>query len=184
MRFLNALGLLLLLCTVALGQSTYRPARGEAVMKIVIENRGDVFVHLYTDKAPKTVAHIEELVERKFYDGQRFHRVERVPRPFIAIVGDPATKTRSVDDPSVGSGGSGTRIPYEETNLTHAKGTVSLAALPKDRNSGDSQFFFALDASKFLDGKHTIFGKVVFGLDVIDSIEKGDKISSITILKG
>lgn len=185
MRFLNALGLMVFLCCLAMGQSSaYRPAKGETVLKVTIEDRGDIIIHLYADKAPKTVAHILQLVERKFYDGLKFHRVEKVPRPFIAIVGDPATKSRSVDDPSVGSGGSGTRIAYEENNLTHDKGSVSLAALPKDRNAGDSQFFFALDTSKFLDGKHTVFGQVVEGMDVMSSIEKGDKVTSITILRG
>lgn len=184
MRFFHTIGLMLLLCCLSLAQVFRGPAKGETVMKIVIENKGDIIVHLYTSTAPKTTAHIIDLVEKKFYDGQRFHRVEKVPRPFIALVGDPATKTKSVDDPGVGSGGSGARIPYEETNTHHVKGSVSLAALPKDRDSGDSQFFFSLEASKFLDGKHTIFGRVTYGLDVMDSIEKGDKITSVTILRG
>ena len=184
MRFLNAVFVMCLLACMALGQSFPGPKKGETVLKMVIENRGDSYIHLYTEKAPKTTTHIVQLVERRFYDGLKFHRVEKTPRPFIAIVGDPATKSRSVTEAGVGAGGSGARILYEETGFHHTRGTVSLAALPKDRNSGDSQFFFSLDTSKFLDGKHTIFGNVISGLEVMDSIELGDKIVSAVILKG
>jgi cyclophilin family peptidyl-prolyl cis-trans isomerase len=173
----------LLVCVVAWGQE-YKPVHGETVMKIAIEGRGNIFVHLEIAKAPKTCAHIMALVQKKFYDGLRFYRVERNPRPFIAMVGDPGTRNKDLDDPGIGTGGSGHTVPYEETHLTHAEGTVSLATLPGRPDSGDSQFFFCLDTARYLDGKHPVFGHVVGGIDIMRTLQLGDKVKSIVILKG
>lgn len=183
MRRALTLGLLILslLPVVAVGQN-YDVKPGETVMKVVVAGRGNIFVHLFTKEAPKTTAHVIELVKSGFYDGQRFHHVVRSPRPFIAQIGDPASKTGNLDDPAMGSGGSGAKIPYEETNIPHDEGTVALASPPKDKDGGDSQFFFVLGSSRFLDGKHTVFGKVVEGLDVMRTLQKGDRVESITIL--
>ncbi|MBI3721289.1 MAG: peptidylprolyl isomerase, partial [Fimbriimonas ginsengisoli] len=119
-----------------------------------------------------------------FYAGQRFHKVVRTPRPFIAQVGDPNSIKLAPDDPLLGSTGTGIRIPYEETHHTHDEGAVSLATLGTDKDSGDCQFFFVLGAAHFLDGHYTVFGKVVAGLDVMRALQRGDHVQTATILKG
>lgn len=178
----------LVLCFLALmpvsarADQDYAPKPGETVMKVVIAGRGNIFVHLYMKEAPKTTAHITDLVKSGFYDGQRFHKVVRTPRPFIAQIGDPASKSGNLDDPSMGSGSTGTKIPFEENGMSHDEGAVALASPPKDRNGGDSQFFFVLESSRFLDGKYTVFGKVVEGLEVMRTLQKGDRVESITII--
>lgn len=160
----------------------YTPKPGETIMKLTIQGRGNIFVKLFTKEAPKATGHIIDLVKSGFYDGQRFHKVVRTPRPFVAQIGDPASRTGNLDDPSMGSGGSGARIPYEETGFPHEEGAVALASPPNDKDGGDSQFFFVLESSKFLDGKYTVFGKVVEGIDVMRTIQKGDKVESASIL--
>lgn len=175
---------LIVLGLAALGLAqVYKPAAGETALKVSVEGRGDFYIRLYTKEAPKTTAHIMALARQGFYNGQRFFRVTRTPRPYIAQVGDPASKN-GVDDPTIGSGGSGARIPYEDTGKSNEKYAVGLATLlSNDRNSGDSQFYIVLgEGNGFLDGNYTVFGKVVAGTDVVDRLEKGDRITSVTVL--
>lgn len=171
-----------LLATLGLSQS-YTPKPGETVLKITFEGRGNVFVKLHTKEAPRTTSHILSLVGQSFYDGQRVFRAEKTPRPFMIQMGDPLTKSKSVDDPTVGRNGSGTKIAFEESGYPNDEGAVGLAAIPGDKNSGDSQFYILLGRARFLDGNYTVFGQVVFGMDVVKKVERNDKISSITILK-
>jgi peptidyl-prolyl cis-trans isomerase B (cyclophilin B) len=154
----------------------------ETTMKVAVEGKGDIVIKLYTKEAPKACNHIMALIKQGFYDGQRFFRVTRSPRPYIAQAGDPASRN-GVDDPTIGSGGTGARIPYEDSGHSNVKYAVGLAAvLSKDRDSGDSQFYIVLgDGNKFLDGSYTVFGMVTSGQDVVDKLEKGDKITSVTI---
>lgn len=121
---------------------------------------GRVTIEMYPDVAPKTVARIKELVRAGFYDGLTFHRV--IPG-FMAQGGDPD---------GTGMGGSGQHIPAEFSNLSHLKGTVSMARA-EDPNSADSQFFIVLDVSPHLDGKYTISGRVVGGMKYVDHIKQG-----------
>ncbi len=167
---------------MAFADQDYAVKPGETVMKVVVAGRGNIFIHIFTKEAPKTSAHILDLAKSGFYDGQRFHKVVRTPRPFIAQVGDPASKSGNLDDPSMGSGGTGNKIPFEDNGMSHDEGAVALASPPKDRNGGDCQFFFVLESSKFLDGKYTVFGKVVEGLDVMRTLQKGDRVESVTII--
>ncbi|HEY0868017.1 MAG TPA: peptidylprolyl isomerase [Fimbriimonas sp.] len=179
MRALITFICFLALIPLGLGQA-YQPRPGETIMKIEIEGRGDVYIRLFTKEAPKTTAHIQRLVKNGFYNGQRFHRVERSPRPYLAQIGDPAS--RSGDLANVGNGGSGANIPYEETGFDHKAGVVGLARTVQDPNSGDSQFYITLAPAKFLDGKYTVFGRVVGGMAVVRSIERGDRVVSVRIL--
>lgn len=174
---------MLMILTLALAPAqNYKPAPGESVVKVAVEGRGNFFIKLYPDKAPKACAHILDLVKKGFYNGQRFFRVTRTPRPYIAQIGDPASK-QSIDGPNIGSGGTGARIPYEDSGLSNEKYAVGLAALlSQDKNSGDSQFYIVLgDGNKFLDGSYTVFGKVVAGFSVVDRLERGDRVTSISI---
>lgn len=157
---------------------------------MVIANRGAIVIELYPNAAPKTVAHIVGLVNKKFYDGQLFHRV--IPE-FVAQTGDPKSKKvdgaklRGLSDIQVsekftlGNGGSGKTVPLEP-KLPHERGTLGLAR-SRDIDSGDSQFFFNLKANHYLDTAYCVFGKVLKGLEVMDKIQLGDRITSLRVTK-
>jgi peptidylprolyl isomerase len=136
---------------------------------IVIELEfGKVEIQLLPDVAPNHVKRIKQLVKNKFYDGVSFHRVIS---GFMAQTGDPT---------GTGMGGSGKKIDAEFSDISHKRGIVSMART-NDPNSADSQFFICLADSVFLDGKYTVFGKVIKGMDVVDKIKKGDKESGKVI---
>lgn len=172
-----------ILAAFALAQN-FKPGAGQTALVLSIEGRGQVAILLHTKEAPKTTTQIIKLAQSGFYDGQKFFRVVKSPKPFLVQTGDPASKTKSADDPSLGSGGSGTRVPYEESGFPNVEGAVGLSALPKDRDSGDSQFYILIGPAKFLDGSYTVFGKVVSGMDIVRAIELGDKVTSATIVRG
>lgn len=186
MKHLRVLVLVLSFLIAALGMAQeYAPKSGETIMKVAIEGRGNLYVKLFTDKAPKATAQIMGLVRKRFYDGQRVFRVERSPRPFLIQMGAPGSKTKSLDDESLQTEGTGTRIPFEETGYKFdRKGMVGLSAQKGDRDSGDCLFHIVLGPATFLNGNYTVFGQVVGGLDLLDRIEKGDRIVSVTLLGG
>lgn len=160
-------------------------------LTIIVAKRGTILIELYPRAAPKTVAHILNLVNRKFYDGLLFHRM--IPE-FAVQTGDPKSRTidgaklRGLSDLQVarkfklGNGGSGKAVPLEP-RLPHERGTVALAR-SEDIDSGDSQFFFNLKANHNLDSAYCVFGKIIKGIDVMDKIELGDRITSIRATKG
>lgn len=140
-------------------------------------SKGEIIVELYRDKVPLTTANFVNLAADGFYDGIVFHRV--IPG-FMAQVGDPKTK-----DPSLqaewGTGGPGYVIADEfDPTLTHdGPGVLSMANAGP--NTGGSQFFITYDAQPHLDNKHAVFGRVISGMDVLESITQGDTIQSITL---
>lgn len=152
-------------------------ANADATMRVTVEGKGSFTITLYTDKAPKTTAQIMKLAKGGFYDGQRFHLAIRSPKPFRIQVGDPASKGGDLS----GTGGSGNTVPYEETGLPNVVGAVGMGHEPDNKNSGDSQFYVLLGSARFLDGSYTVFGKVTDGMDVVEKIEKGDRIEKVTI---
>ncbi len=153
---------------------------GAPRLRLEIEGKGAVVIRLYPDKAPKAVAHIVKLAKDGFYDGLRFHRVERTPRPYLAQVGDPQSKSGSLD--VAASKGTGAKVPYEDSGLPNIAGAVGLARLvAQDRDSGDSQFYILLGKQPFLDGNYTVFGQVTDGMDVVKRIDKGDRITKATV---
>jgi peptidyl-prolyl cis-trans isomerase A (cyclophilin A) len=130
------------------------------VMQIVT-TMGTIKIKLLSDKAPKTVARIKELVNKGFYNGILFHRIID---GFMIQGGDPS---------GTGSSGSGVPIPDEFNNgLKHSKEGVVAMANTGRPNSQDSQFFITLAAQPHLDGKYTIFGEVISGMDVVKKIGK------------
>jgi cyclophilin family peptidyl-prolyl cis-trans isomerase len=155
---------------------------GETVLKMEVEGRGNIYILLRTKEAPQTTTHILALVKNGFYNGQRFHRVERVPKPFLVQIGDPTSKSGPID--AAGTTGSGAHIPFEETHFKDTVGAVGLVRNLDDKNSGDSQFYMLLDKAPFLDGNYTLFGQVVVGLDVLKKIQKADRVLAITVLQG
>jgi cyclophilin family peptidyl-prolyl cis-trans isomerase len=166
------------------GEPTYKPKAGETDLKLTIEDRGDVWIKLFKTEAPKTVEHIAKLAKDGFYNDLRFHRVDKVPKPYLVQVGDPHSKKGNLDDLGADEEGSGTKIPYEDSGHQNILGAVGLAHSVQDQNSGDSQFYILLGPSKFLNGHYTVFGQVVSGMTVVTKIEKGDKIKSATIVTG
>jgi cyclophilin family peptidyl-prolyl cis-trans isomerase len=160
-------------------------------LTMVIAKRGTIIIELYPNAAPKTVAHIVGLVNRNFYNGQLFHRV--IPE-FVAQTGDP--KSKNVDGAklhgltdlqvsqkfNLGNGGSGKKVPLEP-KLPHERGTVGLAS-SQEIDSGDSQFFFNLKANHNLDSAYCVFGKVIKGIEIMDKIELGDRITSLRVSRG
>lgn len=151
------------------------------LLRLDIEGKGSITITLYTKEAPQTTSRILELAGQGFYNGQKFFKVVRSPRPFIAQIGDPNSRNRSMDDPSLGTGGTGRKIPFEKTPYKHVIGAVGLARLPDDPNSGDSQFYIMLGAASFLDGNYTVFGQVTDGLDLLQRLELGDKVTGTSI---
>jgi cyclophilin family peptidyl-prolyl cis-trans isomerase len=129
---------------------------------------GDIVFRFYTKAAPRTSARVMQLIQEKFYDGLVFHRA--LPN-FVIQTGDPT---------GTGNGGSGTKLKAEFNELQHIKGTIAMAR-SMDKNSADSQFYICLTTLSHLDGKNTIFGQVVDGLDVLPKLSKGDRIISITL---
>jgi peptidyl-prolyl cis-trans isomerase B (cyclophilin B) len=168
------------------GAATMAHAADNPKVTLTVENRGDIVLELYQSDAPKTVAHFLALVNKKFYDGILFHRV----RPgFMAQVGDPktkgmdASKIRSLSDEElgvagIGGGGSGQNIPFETNNRTHEPGTIAMALNAPASATGDSQFFINLVSNHRLDAQYCVFGKVIKGMDVVKSLQQGDKIKT------
>jgi cyclophilin family peptidyl-prolyl cis-trans isomerase len=165
------------LCTLAL-VSAQAARAGQATVKVEVEGRGDFTIRLATDRAPRTTAQILKLVKNGFYDGQRFHRVDKSPKPFLVQMGDPASKNGDLS----GNGGSGAEIAYEETGLPNVAGAVGLGHPVDQPNKGDSQFYVLLDNASFLDGKYTVFGQVVSGMDVVKKIQKGDRVTRVSLV--
>ncbi len=149
---------------------------------IVVETvKGTFEFETYPTDAPKTVAHILELVNRRFYNGLRFHRV--VPS-FVIQAGDPQSRDMTKRD-NWGRGpaaSSGHPIGVAEITKkrTHVKGAVAMAHAG-DASQADSQFYVTLAAQPKLDGKYTVFGRVTSGMDVLPKIEVGDVIRKISV---
>ena len=136
-------------------------------MKITLQtNKGDITIELLEKDAPKTVANFVKLAKEGFYDGTKFHRVIK---SFMIQGGDPQTK----DDALAarwGTGGPGYQFEDEiHTNNRNNAGTLAMANAGPDTNG--SQFFINTANNNFLDGKHTVFGKVVSGMEVVGAIE-------------
>ncbi len=132
-------------------------------------NRGTIEIELYDDKVPKTVANFEKLVAKGYYDGLKWHRVID---DFMIQGGCPE---------GTGRGGPGYTFEDEfDDQLKHdVPGVLSMANAGPNTNG--SQFFITHVPTPWLDGKHSVFGKVTSGLDVVNDIRQGDKISKITV---
>ena len=135
-------------------------------MLTIETQHGAIEIELYPEDAPKTVARIQELAKKGFYDGLTFHRV--VPG-FVVQGGDP------VGD---GTGGSGVKLKAEFNARPHVEGTLSMARA-QDPNSADSQFYICLGRHPHLDKNYTVFGQVTKGMDAVKKIRQGDKMLKV-----
>jgi peptidylprolyl isomerase len=123
---------------------------------------GRVVIVMRPDLAPQHCAQIKALARRGFYDGVPFHRVIA---GFMAQTGDPT---------GTGTGGSGHPLKAEFSSEKHVRGTLSMART-SDPDSADSQFFIMFAPAPSLDGKYTVWGEVVSGMEFVDQIKKGDE---------
>jgi cyclophilin family peptidyl-prolyl cis-trans isomerase len=139
-------------------------AKADDLPRVLLKtSKGDIEIELLENEAPNTVANFISLVERGGYDGLAFHRV--LPQ-FMAQGGCPKGD---------GTGGPGYEIPcecYEKNHRLHFRGSLSMAHAGRD--TGGSQFFLTFVPTTFLDGKHTVFGRVIKGMDVLAKIQRRD----------
>jgi peptidyl-prolyl cis-trans isomerase B (cyclophilin B) len=150
-------------------------------MKATIKtSRGTVVADLYPNEAPITVANFEKLANSGYYDGTKFHRV--IP-DFVVQGGDPYSKGGAHAKGPVGTGGPGYTIKCETKGNPHRHvvGTLSMAHAGKD--TGGSQFFMVLSEAntRHLDGVHTVFGRIVEGLDVLKQIRQNDELTEARV---
>ncbi|MDP2948956.1 MAG: peptidylprolyl isomerase [Chloroflexota bacterium] len=154
---------------------------------VIKTDKGDIRLQLFADQAPRAVNNFVFLAKDGFYDGLTFYSV--LPG-FVAQAGDP-TCTESVEVTCTRSGGPGYFLPREGNDLQHDAGVVAMAAPPGGEDINGSQFYVTYTPQLHLDGRDTVFGKVVEGTDVLESLTSrdardpsappGDKILSVSI---
>ncbi|MDA8192454.1 MAG: peptidylprolyl isomerase [Thermaerobacter sp.] len=137
---------------------------------IIHTDKGDLTLELFAQEAPGTVANFAKLAQSGFYDGLTFHRV--IPN-FVIQGGCPRGD---------GSGGPGYSIPCETSGNPHRHLRGSLSMAHRGRDTGGSQFFICHAPQPHLDGVHTVFGQVTDGLDVLDAVRQGDKMTNVEII--
>ncbi|NJN29456.1 MAG: peptidylprolyl isomerase [Synechococcales cyanobacterium RM1_1_8] len=181
---------------------------GKATVEMVVKGK-TITVEIDGTQAPVTAGNFVDLVQRGVYNGTVFHRVVTQPQPFVAQGGDPQSKDPKVPTSRLGTGGFidpvlGTerQIPLEITikgqketvygktlargqkpALGHKRGAIAMAR-SQSPNSASSQFYFALADLAFLDGNYAVFGYVTQGMDVVDGIRQGDRITSAKVSAG
>src|SRR3990167_3918091 len=149
------------------GQPVAESSTNKKTMQATLNtNKGNITIEFYEKETPKTVANFVKLAKAGFYDGVKFHRVIK---GFMIQSGDPLTK----DDSKMamwGTGGPGYQFAEEVgQNNRNDVGTISMANAGPNTNG--SQFFINVAANNFLDSKHTVFGRVTSGMEVVKKIE-------------
>ena len=132
-------------------------------------SKGSIVCDLFTKDAPKTVNNFVFLAREGFYDGTEF---QRVIADFMVQGGDPTAK---------GTGGPGYRFEDETRNNPNKHKVGSLSMANAGPNTNGSQFFITHVATDWLDGKHTVFGQVTSGQDVVNKVKQGDQLKTVTI---
>jgi len=132
--------------------------------------KGDLVLELFASDVPMTVNNFVFLARDGFYDGLTFHRVVREPSPFVVQGGCP------IGD---GTGNPGYQFDDEFSEHTHITGALSMAN--SGPNTNGCQFFITYAPQHHLDGKHSVFGQLIEGMDVLERLEQGDVIIRVTI---
>jgi len=182
--------------------------QGKAIVEMST-SRGDITIEVDGDAAPLTAGNFVDLVNRGVYDGTMFHRVVKEPVPFVVQGGDPQSSDRSIPLTKLGTGsfvdpssGQARLIPLEirfngeesprysrvsanpselaNLTLNHERGAVAMAR-SQAPDSASAQFYIALRPLPELDGRYAVFGRVTSGLDVVDQIEQGDRITRASL---
>lgn len=154
-----------ILTVILIAAFLFSACNGSATaVKFTMENGGEFVIETYKQYAPETVENFLRLADSGFYDGLTFHRVIK---GFMAQGGDPAGS---------GSGGSPKTIRgeflangFKQNTLSHTRGVVSMARRGDDYDSASSQFFICYADASYLDGQYAAFGKVVEGMETVDS---------------
>jgi len=184
-RFLSTMIAVLLSGVVAAAQAPPKTAAAPAKLSpgagpsvVVVETEKGTFeFETYPNEAPKTVAHILGLITKRFYNGQRVHRVEP---GFVVQMGD--QQTRDMTKEKMWGRAVGPQVGVAEFSKlrTHVRGAVAMAH-GGDAATADTQFYVTLAAVHRLDGKYTVFGKVISGMDVVQKIQYADRIVRVTV---
>ncbi len=175
MSLLLALAVTILGVAPALAQDK-PPAKSPSVV-MTLEKGGQITLEFFPGDAPKHVENFVKLARAGFYDGQRFHRVEP---GFVVQLGDPQSKTLPMDHADMGTGGPGYTIKAEFNNRKFERGVLGMARKSEPDSAG-SQFYIMLGPAAHLNGQYTAFGRVVSGMDVVDTIKVGDRVKSVKV---
>jgi peptidyl-prolyl cis-trans isomerase B (cyclophilin B) len=187
--------------TPATNTSTQFPGlpRLDGMATVVMTVKGkQITIELDGTNAPLSAGNFVDLVQQGFYNGLTFHRVVRQPQPFVVQGGDPKGNGTGGYIPAGSS--SERQIPLEIKSqgataptysqpitdrpiLQHKRGAIAMAR-SQSPDSASSQFYFTLADIPFLDGNYAVFGKITQGVEVIDTIQQGDKITSAKVTKG
>jgi len=135
---------------------------------VTLEKGGEIRLEFYPEDAPKTVENFVTLAKKGFYNGLNFHRV--VP-DFVVQGGCPKGN---------GTGGPGHTVKAEFNKQKHLRGTVAMARSQAPDSAG-SQFYICYGPTPHLDGQYTVFGQVVLGMEHVDRIKQGDRMTSVAI---
>jgi peptidyl-prolyl cis-trans isomerase B (cyclophilin B) len=181
------------------------PCLQDKAVVVLETSKGEVTLQLDGTNAPLTAGNFVDLVRRGTYNGTVFHRVVREPVPFVVQGGDPQSADPKVPASQYGTGsfidpatGEARLLPLElrrrgegspaygevlsspaaarSLELTHDRGAVAMAR-SRDANSASSQFYIALEALPELDGNYAVFGRVVKGMEVVDRLQQGDRLT-------
>lgn len=168
--------LVIALSGVAYAQGKTSPGAGPSVVVVETE-KGTFEFETYPNEAPKTVAHILALINQRFYNGQRAHRV--IPG-FVMQFGD--QQTRDMTKEKMWGRVAGEPIGVAEFSKlrTHVKGAVGMAH-NGDAAKADTQFYVVLADTHRLDFKYVVFGKVISGMDVVEKMKYADRIIRVTV---
>lgn len=183
------------------------PLQGQATVVMIVKGQ-PIVVTVDGDNAPITAGNFVDLVERNIYEGVMFHRVVRQPSPFVVQGGDPNSRNTSIPANQLGTGNfvdpetnqprflpleikpQGAAKPVynqivnQQPQLPHTRGAIAMARRSSPLDSASSQFYFALDNLPELNGSYSVFGYVTQGLDVIDTIQQGDRVSTAKVIQG
>ena len=178
---LAAGGILVAFILLSLPTAARQTSPGAGPVIVLETVKGNIEFETYPEEAPKTVAQIVGLVKRNFYNGLRFHRAE-----FSLIqVGDPATRNMTMRE-WWGRAGSGKPIGAAEITKKrrNIRGAVAMAYPGTDAKAADSQFYILTKAHPDFDGKYTVFGQVIKGMEVVDKIQVADILKRAFVKEG
>jgi len=153
----------------------YNPTGPQILVEV--ENRGSFVITTDPVNSTNTVDHILRLVRKGFYDGQSVHRVEY----WVTQWGAPASRNQPLDSEEVLGGGSGTQLPFEMSDLDFVRGVVGVASTGL-QVGGDSQLFVIKQDRLYLWRSYAVVGKVTKGMEVVDRIQRGDRITRMRVI--
>lgn len=168
-----------LVAPLLLGARQTSPGAGPVI--VLDTTKGAIELETYPEEAPKTVAQIVSLVKRNFYNGQRFHRAEMG----LVQVGDPTTRNMTMRE-WWGRAASGKPIGASEITKkrTHVRGAVAMAYPGTDPKLADSQFYIVTRPHPEFNGKYTVFGRVIKGIEVVDKLQVADILKKASVKEG